>query len=191
MSLLNKISYIQNSIDENFRLILETSWNSKNSEHRNEIRKCLSTKFSTHFSREQLALLNDLNWLPQASDGFVSISHCRVFGGFAFSKFKCGFDVEEIKRISSDILKRTSDPEELRTTPKTEFLWVAKESGFKSLSEADSALVISDLICTSWQSHYENQIFSFRLKSKKTLDFSLNKGFIFSDSDCLFSIYFK
>jgi phosphopantetheinyl transferase (holo-ACP synthase) len=191
MSLLDKISYVQKSIDPKFRLILETDWNSKNSEHRHEIRKCLSTKFSSHFSREQLALLNDLNWLPKSSDAFVSISHCRVFGGFAISKFKCGFDVEEIKRISSDILKRTSDPDELRSTPKTEFLWVAKESGFKALSEAHSELVISDLICTDWQSHYENQVFSFRLKSQKTLYLSLNKGFVFSESDCLFAVYFR
>ncbi|MEQ1722040.1 MAG: hypothetical protein ABL930_02620 [Pseudobdellovibrio sp.] len=191
MSLLHKISYIQNSIDPTFRLILETDWNSKNTQHRHEIRKCLSTKFSSHFSREQLALLNDLNWLPQASDGFVSISHCRVFGGFAFSKFKCGFDVEETKRISHEILKRTSDPDELSSTPKTEFLWVAKECGFKALSQVDPELVISDLVCTNWESHFENRVFSFRLKSPKTLDFSLNKGFIFSESDCLFGIYFR
>jgi 4'-phosphopantetheinyl transferase EntD len=132
-----------------------------------------------------------LNWLPQASDGFVSISHCRVFGGFAFSKFKCGFDVEEIKRISNDILKRTSDPEELSSAPKTEFLWVAKESGFKALSSESAELVISDLLCADWESHFENKVFSFRLKSQKTLDFGLNKGFIFSEADCLFSIYFR
>lgn len=189
--LLHKILFIQKSVDQNFRLILDQNWNSKNAEHRKEIRECLSTEFSAHFSREQLVMLSDLNWLPQASSGYFSISHCRTLGGFAFSKFKCGFDMEESKRISLDILKRTSSSEELENVPRAEFLWGAKESGYKALSDTVSNLVISDLHCTGWESHYENQVFSFRLKSEKALDFSLNKGFIFSEADCLFAIYFR
>lgn len=190
-SLLSKILFVQKSADQNFRLILDSSWNAKNPNYRQEIRACLSTKFSVHFSREQLALLSDLNWLPLASDGYFSISHCRVLGGFIFSKFKCGFDIEESKRISQDVLKRTSSPEELQSVPRTEFLWGAKESGYKALADSMPNLVISDLICTDWESHFENQVFSFRLKSQKTLDFSLNKGFIFTEADCLFAIYFR
>lgn len=190
-NLLHKILFIQKSVDSNLRLILDPSWNSKNAEYRKEIRECLATEFSAHFSREQLAMLNDLNWLPQASDGYFSISHCRTMGGFIFSKFKCGFDMEEMKRISQDILKRTSSAEELEAVPRTEFLWGAKESGFKALSESAAHLVISDLHCTDWESHFENQVFSFRLKSQKALDFSLNKGFIFSEAGCLFAIYFR
>lgn len=190
-SLLSKVLFVQKSVDQGLRLILDSSWNSKNPNYRQEIRECLSTRFSTHFSREQLALLSDLNWLPQASDGYFSISHCRVLGGFVFSKHKCGFDMEESKRISQDILKRTCSAEELQSVPRTEFLWGAKEAGYKALSDSSPNLVISDLVCTDWESHFENQVFSFRLKSQKTLDFSLNKGFIFSEADCLFSIYFK
>lgn len=191
MSLESKILFIQSSVDKNFRLILDTKWNSANLNYRRDIRNCMATQFSSHFSREQLAKLNDLNWRPEASDGYISISHCRALGGFTFSKYKNGFDVEETSRISLDILKRTSSETELHACPRPEFLWVAKESGFKALSSTCSDLVITDLVCGEWQSQFENQIFSFRLTSEKTLDFGLNKGFIFSEGSCLFSIFLK
>ncbi len=190
-SLLDKILFIQNSLDPELRLILDASWASTNSDYRLKIRQCLSEKFSSVFSRAQLALLNDLNSIPAASEGCFSISHCRALGGFAYSKFKIGFDVEETKRISLDILQRTCSHEELANCPRIEFLWVAKEAAFKAHHRPElSDLVITDLICTEWESHFENQVFCFRLKSQKTLDFSLNKGFIFSENDCLYAIYF-
>lgn len=191
MSLETKILYIQSSVDENFRLILDKKWGSANSDYRSAIRSCLARDFSNHFSRAQLAQLNDLNWLPQASDGSVSISHCEQFGGFAYSKFKAGFDVEVISRISARILKRTATEAEITACPVPEFLWVAKEAGFKALSDTDPTLVISDFVCFDWYSHIENQVFSFRLKSQKTLDFGLNRGFIFSEGVCLFAIFLK
>lgn len=190
--LLSKILFIQKSVDESFRLILNPKWNSTLPTYRHDIRKFLETQFSTHFSRQQLAQLSDLNWRPEASDGFVSISHCRALGGFSYSEYEHGFDVEETKRISIDILKRTSNETELQECLRTEFLWVAKEAGFKALSRSTSeALTVSDLICYDWQSHFENQVFCFRLKSDKTLDFSLNKGFIFLDNSLLYSIFFR
>ena len=191
MSLASKILFIQSSVDKNFRLILDTRWNSTNLNYRQDIRTCLATQFSSHFSREQLAKLNDLNWLPEASDGCISISHCKALGGFTFSKYKNGFDVEESSRISLDILKRTSTEAEIHSSPRLEFLWVAKEAGFKALSSSCGDLVITDLVSTEWQSHFENQVFSFRLTSEKTLDFGLNKGFIFSEDACLFGFFLK
>lgn len=191
MSLETKILYIQSSADEKFRLILDKNWGSVNQNHRAGIRNCLATDFSNHFSRAQLAQLNDLTWLPKASDGSISISHCEQLGGFAYSKFKIGFDVEVISRISARILKRTAGENEIEACPVPEFLWVAKEAGYKALSDADPGLVISDLVCFDWHSHIENQVFSFRLKSEKTLDFGLNKGFIFSEGVCLFAVFLK
>lgn len=191
MSLETKILYIQSSVDEKFRLILDKNWGSANENHRAAIRNCLAKEFSNHFSRAQLAQLNDLTWLPQASDGTISISHCEHLGGFAYSKFKTGFDVEVISRVSARILKRTALEAEIAACPVPEFLWVAKEAGFKALSDAGAGLVISDLVCFDWHSHIENQVFSFRLKSEKTLDFGLNKGFIFSEGVCLFAIFLK
>ncbi len=191
MNLDSKVLYIQSSVDENFRLILDTKWNATIPGHRAEIRNCMARDFSAHFSRQQLAQLNDFTWVPQTSDGHVSISHCQLLGGFAYSKFRIGFDVEEKSRISVKILKRTSDDSEFTGCPLPQFLWVAKEAGFKALSAGGSDLVLSDLTCSDWRSHNENQLFSFRLNSKKTLDFGLNKGFIFSEGVCLFAVFLK
>lgn len=191
MSLESQILYIQSSVDEKFRLILNKNWNSLLPSHRQDIRNCLAHEFSSHFSRLQLAQLCDLSLRPQASDGHFSISHCPKLGGFAYSQFKIGFDVEELRRISIQILKRTALEPEFSACPKPEFLWGAKEAGYKALSGDDSSLVISDLTTYDWQSHNENQLFSFRLKAEKTLDFALNRGFIFSDAECLFAIFLK
>jgi|GEM_PF-2455142 len=197
LSLEKKILYIQSSVDQKFRLILNTQWNSKQPNYRQEIRQGLARSFSEHFSREQLAKLNDLNWRPKGSDAFISISHCSLLGGFALSQFKLGFDVEEEKRILPDVLKRVSSESELQECPKIEYLWVAKEAGFKAQSQDDTSVnsttvpLITDLHCYDWQSCFENQVYSFRLKSEKTLDLSLNKGFIFSEGPCLYGLYFK
>ncbi len=195
-SLTDKILFIQNSVDQKFRLVLDTEWSAKNPNYRQNIRHCLATKLSSHFSRVQLAQLYDLNRRPEASDRFISISHCKLLGGFALSQFRVGFDVEETQRISQAILKRVCDESELQDCPQLEFLWVAKEAGFKALSQEQptlmiSNLVISDFVCFDWASHYENQVFSFRLKAEKTLEFGLNKGFIFSNDSCLFALFFK
>ncbi|MGZ3690632.1 MAG: hypothetical protein ACXVAX_03965 [Pseudobdellovibrio sp.] len=195
--LLQKLSYIQTDIDPQFRLILNPEWNSKNTEYRTQIRGFMEKELTAHFSREQLALLYDLNWIPECETGYLSISHCQSMGGFSFSKFKHGFDVEEMSRISVNVLRRTCSEEEINTSLKPEFLWVAKEAGIKALSghsghtRSTKPLVVTDLVATAWDSHFENRVFSFRLKSEKTLDFSLNKGFIFSEGVQLFCIYFK
>ena len=191
MSLESKILYIQSSIDENFRMILDTNWRSSEPEHRQKIRQCMEEKFTQRFSRQQLAWLYDLNRLPEAEDGFFSIAHCKTLGGFTYSKLAHGFDAEEKKRISTDIIQRTATSTEQAAVPDLSWLWVAKEAGFKALSSSRADLIITDLVCSHWQSHFENQVFSFRLNSLKTLDFSLNKGFLFSEADNLFSVFFK
>lgn len=191
MNLESKILYIQSSIDEKFRIILNKSWGSENADHRMQIRSFIAEKFSSTFSREQLIKLSDLNWLPQAADGFFSISHCRTLGGVAYSKKVVGFDLEEKSRISLEIIKRISTPEEIKSAPEPEHLWVAKEACFKALSRQTDGLIMVDFECVDWNSHFENSVFSCRIISKKALDFGLNKVFIFSDQNYLFGIYFK
>ncbi len=186
-----KILYVQSSVDESFRLIVNEHWNSTQADHRIKIRNCIEEKFTSRFNRQQLAWLNDLNQLPKADDGFFSIAHCKTLGGFTYSKFPHGFDVEQTSRISNDIIRRTASATEQAAAPQLQFLWVGKEAGFKALSGTRADLVITDLLCTEWQSHFENQVFSFRLNSLKTLDFGLNIGFIFSEADNLFCTYFK
>lgn len=196
-TLESKILYIQTSMDPKLRLILNADWGAQQPNYRQNIRSVLSSKFSNRFSREQLAMLNDLNWIPRCSDGFVSISHCKALGGFSFSQLPHGFDVEEKSRISLEILNRTCSEVERAECGENmlQRLWVAKESGLKAHSagyrqQSGQELLLTDLICTGWQSHFENQIFSFRLTSEKTLEFTHNRGFIFQHDNCLFSLYF-
>jgi len=210
-SLLEKIHYIQGQIDPEFRMILNKNWNSEQPEYRVQIRSAMEKHFTAYFSREQLAMLYDLNWRPRTEKGRFSISHCRSLGGFTFSRFDHGFDVEQMKRISVDILKRTCEEKELIECPRAEFLWVAKEAGLKAhdffrgnlkslpfepnrhgvLGNEMPDLVVTDFSAMEWNSHFEQKIFSFKLKCKKTLDYNLNKGFIFSEGDEIFCTYFR
>ena len=190
-TLKSKIDYIRQTLNSDFGMVLSPKWGASEPNHRLEIRHYLSSQFSSRFSRQQLSRLNDLNWIPETSDGYICISHCRSTGGFSFAMLKHGFDVEETSRISTAILKRTCTADELAECPRTEFLWVAKEAGFKALAAGASQLLISDLICIEWKSHFENQVFSFRLKSEKTLDFELNRGFIFLDAEKSFGYFFR
>jgi hypothetical protein len=192
-------------------MILSKEWSSENSSYRQQIRKAIETHFTSAFTREQLALLSDLNWRPQADGGYFSISHCKSLGGFTFSQYKHGFDTEELSRISVGVLERTCSEKELKDSPRTEFLWVAKEAGLKAYSllqdipgEAPAAyaanglpgsdatpLLVTDFTASEWNSHFENRVFSFRLKCKKTLDVDRNIGFLFLEGDELFCIYFR
>lgn len=210
-SLLEKIHYIQGQVDSEFRMILNKNWNSEQPEHRIQIRSAMETHFTSYFSREQLALLYDLNWRPRSEKGRFSISHCKSMGGFTFSRLDHGFDVEQLKRISVDILKRTCTEKELNGCPRAEFLWVAKEAGLKAhsffrdnirtlpvmperhgvLGSEMPELVVTDFTAVEWNSHFENKIFSFRLNCKKTLDYHTNKGFIFTEGNELFCCYFR
>ena len=196
-SLLEKISYIQSAIDSEFKMVLNPAWNSSAQDYRLSIRKSLAEKFTEKFNREQLALLHDLNWIPESDLGFFSISHSQSLGGFTFSEQKHGFDTEDLRRISKDVLHRTCYETEIQQCPRVEFLWVAKEAGIKALSgatgyaRASQPLVVTNLWASDWKSHFENKVFSFRLNSSKTLDFGHNKGFIFLEGEKLFCTYFK
>jgi hypothetical protein len=197
-SLLEKIAYIQSAMDADFKMVLNPAWNSTVENYRVLIRQSLAEKFTTQFTREQLALLNDLNWVPECDNtGFFSISHSRSLGGFTFSRYKHGFDTEDLRRISKEILNRTCYETEIQQCPRLEFLWVAKEAGVKALSgvtgytRPDQPLVVTNLWASDWKSHFENKVFSFRLNSSKTLDFGHNKGFIFLEGEKLFCTYFK
>ena len=192
-----KIQFISETCgDSELRLILNELWASSVDDYRLLIREFLQEKMNSHFTREQWALLNDLNWRPVAENGYFSVSHCRKLGGVSFSKFKHGFDVEEMSRISVGVLERTCSEAEFKKSLKPEFLWVAKEAALKAYSEdygyyrSTAPLVVSDFVCADWDSHFENQVFSFRIKSDKTLALHHNKGFIFSESGLLFCLFF-
>ncbi|MBC7419283.1 MAG: hypothetical protein H7328_01025 [Bdellovibrio sp.] len=191
MNLENKLQLIHQLIDPSLQIVVSDKWNSTEREYRALIRHHLGDNFAPHFTKEQWAQLYDLNALPESLKGNFSISHNQTIGGFSYSEIKHGFDVEVKSRISTAILKRTSNEIEYMNAPVPEFLWVAKESAFKALSTAGTTLLLPDLVCLDWLSHFENQIWSFRIKSQKTLDFRLNRGFIFSENDILYSIFYQ
>lgn len=191
MNIDNKLKMMRELVDPTLQVVVSDQWNSTEREYRTLIRHHLGDHFAPHFTKQQWAQLYDLNSLPVSLKGNFSISHNQAIGGFSYSDMKHGFDVEVKKRISTAILKRTSNEIEYLNAPVPEFLWVAKESAFKALSVQNSTLLLPDLVCLDWQSHYENQIYSFRIKSQKTLEFHHNRGFIFSENDILFSIYYQ
>ena len=190
------VRFIQKQVnDKTLSFSLFANYNSTALNYRKLIRDHLFTEHSAHFSREQLAQLSDLQVVPKASQGHFSISHNEKIGGFSYSELPHGFDAEVKKRISRAIIERTSTVAEIKDAPDLSFLWVAKEAAFKALDSSTldrpRQLIMTDLICTEWQSHPDTQIVSFRIAPEKTLVHSLNLGFVFSEEDVLFSIYFK
>lgn len=171
--------------------VLSTDFSSAVANYRQNIRAAMASQYSSHFNRQQLANLSDLNQLPVASQGFFSISHCPTLGGFSYSNLKHGFDLESLDRISKPIIQRTCSEDEVLSAPNAKFLWVAKEATVKAMSKVKGDFVITDFQTENWKSHFENQVFSYRINSKKTLDLGLNKGFVFSEKDILFSLFFK
>ncbi|MFZ3229871.1 MAG: hypothetical protein WA160_06680 [Pseudobdellovibrio sp.] len=187
-----KITFIKKQIQNlELNFILSTDFGSSLANYRQNIRKNMEDNYSYCFNRQQLANLADLNLLPQASEGFFSISHTQNLGGFSFSNFKHGFDLENSDRISKNIILRTSSEAEVLAAPDAKFLWVAKEAALKGMANLRDEYILTDFICEGWQSHSGNDVFSYRINSKKTLDFSHNKGFVFSEKDILYSIFYK
>lgn len=188
----NKLAFIRSQIqDPDVNFDLTNQFKSSKDHYRESIRTHLITQYSSFFNRTQLANLSNLTILPEASRGFFSISHCQSVGGFSFSNFAHGFDVEVLMRISNPVISRTSSDAERAEAPDIKFLWVAKEAAFKAQGRTPSQLVMTDLICKDWQSHSETGIFSYRITSEKTLDMKINKGFLFSEEDVLLAVYFR
>ncbi len=190
------VSFIKNKVnDASIQFVLSKNYGSKEPKCRESIREYLGEEFTAHFSREQLATLPDLNQIPTASNGYFSISHNQQIGGFSYSKFQHGFDVESLKRISNAILQRTSGETERASAPNIKFLWVAKEAAFKALSSRSrnqvSKFVLTDLVTFDWQAYANTDICTFKIKSEKPIQQDINLGFIFLSEDMLFSIYFR
>jgi phosphopantetheinyl transferase (holo-ACP synthase) len=188
-------SFIKEQLeDDDLHIFVKPEWSSENANHRIKIREHLAKVDSSYFTRQQLAELYDLNQRPRAAEGFVSISHCPRAGGYSFSKYKHGFDIEDIRRITDPIILRTSTEDEQKTVPHLKFLWVAKEAAFKALSDSvsqEQKLVVTDLICKNWLQTTALDIWSFQIKSEKNFSFEQNIGFVFSSPELLFAIYFK
>lgn len=179
--------------DPEFKIELKPDWSSAHSNYRQEIRKFLSAHFTKYFTRAQLATIHDLEHIPKSEIGCFSISHCQKLGGFSYSEFSHGFDVEEISRISDPILRRTTKPEEYEQAPKKYYLWAAKEAAYKALARDNSEtnLNVTDLICVDWQPQFGLDVWGFQIQSDKQVSLEKNQGFVFEEKGLLFSIFFN
>ncbi len=193
--LLPFIDFIQKQIeDENFKIQLSADWASIHEKYRIKIREHLGDHESGLFSRQQWAELYNLHQRPQTKVGSISISHCQRIGGYAYSKFKMGFDVEEVAKISDAVITRTSSQEERARAPHLKFLWVAKEAAFKALhseTEDVNTLILTDLICKNWLQTSDLQIWSYQINSAKKINTTQNIGYVFSVEDLIMSVFFK
>ena len=189
---IDKINFIRQKItDLDIRFHLSSEFGSENENYRQSIRAYIASQYSFHFSRPQLMNLADLNILPESIDGFFSISHSPKLGGFSYSNLKHGFDLEAIERISKPVIQRTCTSDEVDSAPNPKFLWVAKEAALKAVSKNKGEFLVTDLVCENWVSHFETSVYSYRINSIKTLDLTLNKGFVFSEKDMMFAVFFK
>lgn len=176
--------------DPEFKFSLSTDWSSEKPDHRVKIREHLADVDSAYFSKLQWAQLYDLNQRPEPIQGSVSISHCHLIGGYSYSSLGCGFDVEDVRRISDPVIMRTSSEEEISKSPHIKMLWVSKEAAFKALSETPK-LLVTDLFCHSWIESEDPLIWLFQIRSKKEVPREYNKGFVMSTPLLLMSVYFK
>lgn len=176
--------------DPQFKITLNSAWSSSQADFRVKIRHHMADVDTSYFNRLQWAQLYDLNQRPSSDLGFISISHCHLVGGYSFSTFQNGFDIEETNRISDPIILRTSSDKERSEAPYIKLLWVAKEAAYKGMGESQPA-VITDLSCNNWQTSEEDaDIYSFQIHTGRPIAFQHNKGFVMKTSFLLISVYF-
>ncbi len=144
------------SRDENYRLKL-----------REKIKSSLKEK---HLPEAHNIL--DLNTHIKHPTLSISLSHSLEGSCYAWIQqpHRIGVDIELSDRITSDIVRRVSTPEEIQGCPDYKLLWPAKEASFKALSPACN--VVSEIDTFNWQQITEWEYFySVRVaQSDKTID---------------------
>jgi len=182
--------------DLSFKIELNINWGAQSPNHRIQIREHLFEEEAEHFSSINKFNLYNLQMLPQAQDGYFSISHCQKIGGYAFAKGEVGFDIEEKIRVSEPIIIRTSTADEIKMAPQKKFLWVAKEAAFKALSaaalEMQKTLVMTQIHCHQWKMiSLDSSLWSFEVQLADSLELKKNKGFVFEKNELLFGVFFR
>ena len=157
--------------------------------HRESIRRDMIRQHKNSLTIDEIEKVQNLDLIPKSEKIFFSISHHQNLGGYTASDLAHGFDIELKSRISESIVRRVSTALEVSEAPDIQFLWCAKESIFKAIS--DPQLIISDLHVGNWSSQNKTGLWSFRIESNKALELNRNIGFVFHDNDQIFSIFFK
>ncbi|MBC7752655.1 MAG: hypothetical protein H7Z71_00345 [Moraxellaceae bacterium] len=151
-----------NSIKDHFKvkfieIHLKNEFGSVNKNYREKIRQNIVDNCSSLLSTWEKKSILNLALIPSAENLFFSISHAKSIGGYLAAGQKSGFDIEELGRISDDVIKRTCANEEVSTCPNIKFLWGAKESAFKTIFNLKT---ISDVKISNW-TEVSPELFSF------------------------------
>ncbi len=155
------------------------------SNNRNSIRQNILNRYQEQMTTEERLAVLDLNQRPVSKNLFFSVSHMKHNGGYAVSNEKVGFDIEDISRISTDVIRRISTTAEIDLAPQIEFLWSAKESSFKVIGETKD-LVFTDIRITHWMK--QNDIHFFNAQMTKNENFKLSGALIKLSDNIMLSL---
>ncbi len=138
-------------------------------QERLKLRKILSNHLEkvVHLGadRKKLLMPGKRPWADLAS---ISISHCKILGGFIFSlklNISVGLDIEQIVRVKPGLIDRLSQVEEVQQAPVNALLWVAKEASFKCIPPGNDSLFISHICIFDWNL-LQSDAYSFCFQAK-------------------------
>lgn len=134
-------------------LVLKKQWGSHNKNYRQQIRQSIAKKLNN-------SAIKNISQLPQSDEFSISISHSSCFGGYAISPhpWNIGLDIENKNRITSTVIKRIADKEEIYKSPHFWVLWLAKESAYKAFR---SNIVLSQIKISQWK-YLKSQMWKFK-----------------------------
>ena len=138
-------------------------------EERLKLRKVLSSHLekSANLGKDKEKLLIP-GKQPLTDLASISISHCKILGGFIFSlkpNISIGLDIEQVVRVRPGLINRISQIEEVQQAPTDALLWVAKEASFKCIPLGNDSLFISHICISNWNLLQANAYsFCFQVK---------------------------
>lgn len=150
--------------DRDFQFRVNAQWGSGLEDGRGRLRADIR---STLLPNEDIS---HLNARPRMNSHSVSISHTQGLGGWVSVRrpLRVGFDIERAERLTPEVIRRISTPDEINRSPDYRLIWTAKESAFKALDDGQPA-VISKIELGSWSAVGDN-LFYFNLASSSSAD---------------------
>lgn len=125
---------------------------SRQGDYRQSVREALYDKLKKLELAGDLESILDLDKIPKLEVGAVSISHCRLMGGWAYSSGaeRLGFDLELVERARPELVLAASSEGEMSEAPHPVALWTAKEAAFKYLRGENQPLTPKEIQITGW-----------------------------------------
>lgn len=155
------------------QIFISDQFSSKNESCRLMIRKHIVDTFKYLLTPSECESVLDLKNIPTSAQCYFSISHNLNNGGYAQSTSQIGFDLEDFNRVKPEVVQRVSTPHDIRQAPSTQYLWSAKESIFKLISQTiektNSDFVLSHINSISWNSSNLVDLFYTQYKQKAVI----------------------